>query len=166
MRHKGRKRWWCCGFLLRPQKHHPRGSSVATSRKVVNCFHGVIPGGTVVTTLYINASDLSIGTASLGLEGICSQRVLYIKSQLTYLTLSANPLVSHQHFENLLCASPIMSSFFFLKIFIYFGCAGPCGMRDLQSWHVGSSSLARDRNWATCIRSAESQPLDHRGSPP
>lgn len=95
MRRKGRKWWWCCGFLLRPQKHHPRGSSVATSRKVVNCFHGVIPGGTVVTTSYINASDLSIGTASLGLEGICSQRVLYIKSQLMYLTLSANTLVSH-----------------------------------------------------------------------
>lgn len=33
----------------------------------------------MVTTSYMNASDLSIGTVSLGLEGICSQRVLYIK---------------------------------------------------------------------------------------
>lgn len=81
--------------MLRPQKHHPRGSSVATSRKVVNCFHGVVPGHTTVTTSYINVSDLSIGTVSLGLEGICSQRVLSIKSQLMYLTLSANTLVSH-----------------------------------------------------------------------
>ena len=30
---------------------------------------------------------------------------------------------------------------------------------------MGSSSLARDRTWAPCIRSAESWPLDHQGSP-
>ena len=41
-----------------------------------------------------------------------------------------------------------------------------CGMQTL-SWgmHVGSSSLARDRTRAPCIRSAESYPLGRQGSP-
>ena len=32
-------------------------------------------------------------------------------------------------------------------------------------WRVGSSSLTRDRTQAPCIGTAESQPLDHQGSP-
>ena len=51
---------------------------------------------------------------------------------------------------------------FIFKILIYlFGHAG------FQLWHVGSSSLTRDRTQAPCIGSADvqSQPLDHRGSP-
>ena len=52
------------------------------------------------------------------------------------------------------------------KIFIYFGCVGPCGMRDLESWYVGSTSVTRDSNWPICIRSTESWPLDHQGSAP
>ena len=31
--------------------------------------------------------------------------------------------------------------------------------------HVGSSSLARNQTWSCCIQSAESQPLNHQGSP-
>ena len=31
--------------------------------------------------------------------------------------------------------------------------------------HEGSSSLTRDRTWAPCIGSSESQPLRHQGSP-
>ena len=31
--------------------------------------------------------------------------------------------------------------------------------------HVGSSSPTRDQTWAPCIGSAESYPLDHKGSP-
>ena len=38
-----------------------------------------------------------------------------------------------------------------------------CGMQT-QFWHVGSSSLTRDRTQASCIRSLESQPLDDQGS--
>ena len=66
--------------------------------------------------------------------------------------------------------------------FFFFNLAAPglscrtpvfcCGMRDLQLWHanfqlrhVESSSLTRDGTWAACIGSAESQPLDHQGSP-
>ena len=40
-----------------------------------------------------------------------------------------------------------------------------CGMQDLQLWHVGSSSLTRDRTWAPCIGSIEFLPLDHQGNP-
>ena len=40
-----------------------------------------------------------------------------------------------------------------------------CSMWDPSFWHVGSSSYTRDGTWATCIGSAESWPLDHRGSP-
>ena len=49
----------------------------------------------------------------------------------------------------------------FLKIiFIYlFGCTG------FKLQHVGSSSLTRDRSWAPCIGSADSQPLNHQGGP-
>ena len=39
------------------------------------------------------------------------------------------------------------------------------GCTRSQLWHVRSSSLTRDQTWAPCIRSAESQPLDHQGSP-
>ena len=48
------------------------------------------------------------------------------------------------------------------KIYLFsylFGCTRS------QLWHVRSSSLTRDQTWAPCIRSAESQPLDHQGSP-
>ena len=46
-------------------------------------------------------------------------------------------------------------------LFIYlFGCTGSC----LQ--HVGSSSLTREWTWVSWIRSAQSQSLDHQGSPP
>ena len=38
-----------------------------------------------------------------------------------------------------------------------------CGMQT-QSWHVGSSSLTRDRTQASCIGNLESEPLDHQGS--
>ena len=34
-----------------------------------------------------------------------------------------------------------------------------------QLWHVGSSSLIRDRTCAPCIMSTESCPLGHQGSP-
>ena len=48
----------------------------------------------------------------------------------------------------------------FFLIFIYlFGCSGS------QLQHVGSSSLTRDRTWAPCTGSSESQPLDHQGIP-
>ena len=47
----------------------------------------------------------------------------------------------------------------FLKIFIYLAVAG------LSLWHVGSSSLTRVGTSAPCIETAESQPLDHQGSP-
>ena len=39
-----------------------------------------------------------------------------------------------------------------------------CGMRTLLR-HVGSSSLTKDRTWASCIGSVESLPLDPQGSP-
>ena len=70
---------------------------------------------------------------------------------------------------------------FFFLIFIYLFVLGLscstrdlcCGMRDLlvvtcklsRSMHVGSSSPTRDWTWAPCIRSMESYPLDHEGSP-
>ena len=50
-------------------------------------------------------------------------------------------------------------SFFFLNFIYLFGCSGS------QLQHVGSSSLTRDRTWAPCTGSSESQPLDHQGSP-
>ena len=40
-----------------------------------------------------------------------------------------------------------------------------CNMQDLQLLHVGSGSLSRDRSQGPCFGSAESQPLDHQGSP-
>ena len=65
------------------------------------------------------------------------------------------------------------SYLFILKIFIYL--AAPslcCRTQDLQLRHANSllqhvecSSLTRDRTQAPCIWSAESQPLDHQGSP-
>ena len=67
---------------------------------------------------------------------------------------------------------PLFISLFFFLTFIYFiiylfGCVGS------QLWHVGlfqlqhveSSSLTRDQTRAPSIGSAESQPLDHQGSP-
>ena len=48
------------------------------------------------------------------------------------------------------------------KIYLFsylFGCTRS------QLCHVRSSSLTSDQTWAPCIRSAESQPLDHQGSP-
>ena len=41
-----------------------------------------------------------------------------------------------------------------------------CDMQALScGTHAGSSSPTRDQTWAPCIRSAESYPLDHQGSP-
>ena len=55
---------------------------------------------------------------------------------------------------------------FLNKIFIYLTLLGlSCGMQDLQSGHLGPSSLARDQTWARCIGRAGSQPLDHQGIP-
>ena len=54
--------------------------------------------------------------------------------------------------------------FIFYKIYL----AVPglsCGTRDLPLWHAGSGSLTRGRTWASCIDSAEFEPLDHQGSP-
>ena len=61
----------------------------------------------------------------------------------------------------------------FLKIFICLAALGlHCSTQDLQLGHtnsqllpVGTSSLTRDQTQAPCIGSAESQPLDHQGSP-
>ena len=54
----------------------------------------------------------------------------------------------------------------FFKRFIYLVVPGLCcSIRDLQLQHVGSSSLTRDRTWASCTRSMESQLLDHQGRP-
>ena len=61
----------------------------------------------------------------------------------------------------------------FFCLFFFLAVPGlSCNMQDLQLWHansqlwhVGSNSLTRDRTWAPCIGSAESQPLDHQGSP-
>ena len=36
-------------------------------------------------------------------------------------------------------------------------------MKDLKSWHVGSSSLTKDSTQDPCIGRVEFQPLDHRG---
>ena len=65
---------------------------------------------------------------------------------------------------------------FFLKYLFPWQPQGySCSTRDPQSSEslvvackllvVGSSSLTRHQTWAPCIRSAESQPLDHQGSP-
>ena len=48
---------------------------------------------------------------------------------------------------------------FFFVVLILAALGLSCGM------HVRSSSLTRDRTWAPCIRSVESYPLDHQGSP-
>ena len=54
--------------------------------------------------------------------------------------------------------------FFFFNIYL-FGCAGSY-LWDLSgSERVGSSSLTRDWTLAPCIRSIESQSLNHQGSP-
>ena len=56
--------------------------------------------------------------------------------------------------------------FFFLIFIFYLTVPGlSCGMKDLQSQHVGSSFLTRDPTQAPCIGNMESQPLDHQGSP-
>ena len=56
--------------------------------------------------------------------------------------------------------------FFFFSIFIYLATLGlSCGVRALQFLHVASSSLTRDQTQAPCTGSAQSQPLDHEGSP-
>ena len=56
--------------------------------------------------------------------------------------------------------------FFFFSIFIYLATQGlSCGVRALQFLHVASSSLTRDQTQAPCTGSAQSQPLDHQGSP-
>ena len=73
---------------------------------------------------------------------------------------------------------PLLVCFFKKNIylFIYLAAAGlscgmrdlRCGVRDLQLQHVGSFSCSMwdlDRTQAPCIGSAESQPLDHQGSP-
>ena len=55
-----------------------------------------------------------------------------------------------------------------IKILIYIYLTAPslsCGTWDLYLWQEGSSSLIRDWNWAPCIGSMESEPLDHRGNP-
>ena len=49
------------------------------------------------------------------------------------------------------------NTYFFLFIHLLF-LAAP----GSQLWHVGSISLTRDRTWACCIGSPESQPLDQR----
>ena len=54
--------------------------------------------------------------------------------------------------------------FFFLNfICLFWILVAACRIYDLR--HVGSSSLSRDWTWVPFIRSAESQPLDHWGSP-
>lgn len=60
----------------------------------------------------------------------------------------------------------LTSEFEFLKIFIYLGAPGlSCCMQDLYLWYVGSSSPTKDRIWAPCIGSSDSEPLDHQASP-
>ena len=66
----------------------------------------------------------------------------------------ANKSQPNNHIQN------NFSYVFFLNIYFYlFGCI------ESQLWHVGSSSLTRDQTQPPCIRSAESQPLDHQGIP-
>lgn len=53
----------------------------------------------------------------------------------------------------------VLSSLY--KHFIYLAALGlNCSMRDLQLRHMESNSLTRDRTWAPCIGSLESQSLD------
>ena len=40
-----------------------------------------------------------------------------------------------------------------------------CSMQTLSLWPVGSCSWTRDWAWISSIRSMESEPLDHQGSP-
>ena len=60
-----------------------------------------------------------------------------------------------------------------IHLFIYLAVPGLCcdlrglccSVWDLLIAHAGSSSLTRDWTWGPCTGSAESQPLDHQGSP-
>ena len=75
-------------------------------------------------------------------HGICTLMILWVKLKES----------------NTLNFSIILQSFK-KHIFIYlFGCA------ESQLQHVGCSSPTRDRLPAPCLRSAESQPLDHQRS--
>ena len=83
------------------------------------------------------------------------------------------PLNSHyHHLLPQLTPSRVFQLVFFFELFIYLAVLGlSCSMQDLQLQrsnsqlqHMGSSFLTKDRTWAPCIRSRESQPLDHQGS--
>ena len=52
---------------------------------------------------------------------------------------------------------PLLSLSLFCCCFLIFTILFDCSQS--QSWHVRYSSLTRDRNWASCIRIMESQPL-------
>ena len=53
---------------------------------------------------------------------------------------------------------PCLITSFFLPKYL-FGCAGPLFQQE------GPSSPTRDRTWDPCVRSEESQPLDHQADP-
>ena len=56
---------------------------------------------------------------------------------------------------------------FFFNVYIYLAAPGlSCSTQGLYLWHAGSSALARDGTpGPPHTGSAESQPLDHQGSP-
>ena len=89
------------------------------------------------------------------------------------LTLSFIPITSLvlAHWNN----SHIYLTFIWVPwvLVVAHGIIDPCcSMQDLQLWHVnsklqhvGSSSLTKDGAPVPCIGRAESQPLNHKGSP-
>ena len=69
--------------------------------------------------------------------------------------------------EELVATERLTLSFFYFMFKSLFGCTGSQlhHVGPFQLWHVGSGSRMRDQILTPCIRSSESQPLDHQGGP-
>ena len=92
---------------------------------------------------------------------LLTQYIFFFVLSLTLFTFA----VARSRGPSIQLALPSKVFFLFQNIYflIYLTVPSLSGSKQDLQLHVGSSSLTRDRTWAPCIGSAESQPL-HQGN--
>ena len=121
-----------------------------------------------ITTIQVKTAAVPLSSLSITVSHP-SKIVLILLYSLAFV----------QSYNTQTCISKFYSLVFFLCLFLFYLSASglgwlglSCTTRDLfmrhansQLWHVGSGCLSRDQTQASCVRTVESQLLDHQGSP-
>ena len=122
-----------------------------------------------ITTIQVKTADVPLSSLSITVSH--PSKILLV---LLYIALLFFRVIIPKHAS----LSSTAQFFFYVYFnFIYLSASGlgwlglSCTMRDFfmwhansQLWHVGYGSLSRDQTQASCVRSMESQLLDHQGS--